>query len=602
MKKIRQYFYFVSFLFMLLFIQQIAQAQPGRPDSTFNGNGIAFVSIPNSYMIPLTGILQKDGELLIAGSGYKDQSKLNADAVILRLNTDGTNDNNFGNNGLVFTDFDNEKEDLLCVSLQQDGKIIGGGNNGFSGYPQKGIAARYDAFGIPDTTFGVNGKIITDYNPLPFSVETIYQTETLENGSILISAAVADTAEAKQVTVKAMYHSNGILDSTFGVNGLLKDSISIPAATDVTGRKIYFDHRSLDDLDHFAISRRLSNGTLDISFNGTGISFIFIDTLGVTPTTCIIQSDKKILIGGFVNTKLCDRSNCDGSDFLLVRYNGNGSIDSSFGNDGIARLNFDLSNELQKILLQADGKILVAGTVTNNPAGFEGAYGLARYLPNGEVDSTFGNNGKEIYGSYDANGRLSGMLISNHRIYLYGRSNENITSSTGFLVYAIQNDYSHHTTTSLKLCPGTLQASFTSDVTGASYQWQQSNDGANFVSITNSDQYAGTGSSTLLLKSIAASWSGYQFRCIAGTDTSSTIILRFVNAWTGAVSNNWEDSGNWSCGQLPNDQTDVVIYNSLVNVNADVSLKSLTLKLGAAVSVSNGHSVLITGTPTLLPE
>jgi hypothetical protein len=218
------------------------------------------------------------------------------------------------------------------------------------------------------------------------------------------------------------------------------------------------------------------------------------------------------------------------------------------------------------------------------------------------VDTAFGNNGKAIYGSYNDNGRLSGMLISNHRIYLYGRSNDNITSSTGFLVYAIQNDYSHHIITSLKLCPGTLQATLTSDVAGASYQWQQSNDGVSFTSITNNNEYAGSTSPTLLLKSIAASWSGYQFRCIAGTDTSSTIMLRFANAWTGAVSNNWEDTGNWSCGQLPNDQSDVLIYNSLVNVNADVSIKSLTLKLGAAVLVSNGHTVLITGTAAQVPD
>ena len=600
MKKYQQGFYFIS----LLFIQHITIAQPGQPDSTFNGNGIAFVSVPNSYMVPLTDILQKDGKLLIAGRGFKDQSKSNADGIILRLNTDGTNDNSFGSNGLVFTDFGNKIEDFFCVSVQQDGKIIAGGSssNGDAGDPQKGVAARYYANGVPDSSFGENGKIITDYNPLPFSVETIYQMETLENGALLANAAVADTADANQVPLKAMYHSNGILDSTFGVNGILKDSGSIPATIDLSGRKIYFDDRSLDDLDHFAISRRLPDGTLDHSFNRTGTSFIFIDTLGVTPSTCIIQPDKKILIGGILNTKLCDRSNCNGRDFLLVRYRDNGSIDSSFGSDGMARLRFDLSNELQKILLQSDGKILVAGTVTNNPAGFEGAYGLARYLPNGQVDSGFGENGKKIYGSFNDDGRLSGMLIRNRRIYLCGRSNENITSSTGFLVYAIQNDYSHHTTTSLKLCPGTLQTSLTSDVTGVSYQWQQGNDGTNFTSITNSDQYAGTESPTLLLKNIALSWSGYQFRCITGTDTSSTIILRFVNAWTGAVSNNWEDTGNWSCGQLPNDQSDVVIYNSLVNVNADVSVKSLTLKLGAAISVSAGHSVLITGSSIQPPE
>ncbi len=136
--------------------------------------------------------------------------------------------------------------------------------------------------------------------------------------------------------------------------------------------------------------------------------------------------------------------------------------------------------------------------------------------------------------------------------------------------------------------------SFVSDVSGATYQWQV-NTGSNFLSIGNDANYSGTTTATLHLTNIPSSFNGYRYRCVIdNTKVSSTFYLQVADSWTGAVSNLWEDPGNWSCGIIPDGNTDVVINSGNVILNSNSSCRSFKVYPGATFTVNPGFIFTVT--------
>ncbi len=119
---------------------------------------------------------------------------------------------------------------------------------------------------------------------------------------------------------------------------------------------------------------------------------------------------------------------------------------------------------------------------------------------------------------------------------------------------------------------------------GYSFQWQVDT-GTGYTNILPSPLYSGIQADTLRLLAMPPSLYGYRYRCIAslnGVDSvSNEEVLRFVTRWTGAVSEDWEDAGNWSCGALPGRETDVEIEAGEIRLSSPVSIRSL--RLGPAV-------------------
>ncbi|UEG49220.1 fibronectin type III domain-containing protein [Ferruginibacter lapsinanis] len=154
-----------------------------------------------------------------------------------------------------------------------------------------------------------------------------------------------------------------------------------------------------------------------------------------------------------------------------------------------------------------------------------------------------------------------------------------------------------------KICPGT-NTTFVSnaDEYQATYQWQV-NTGSGFTNISNNSTYAGATTKTLQLTNIPDTYNGYQYRCllnyVANTVStfkySHTFSIEMVNTWTGAVNNNWNVPGNWSCGTIPTINTDVKINSGNVVVNiTDAVCNSLNIRTAAAtITVSEGNKLTI---------
>lgn len=233
--------------------------QNGTLDTTFGVNGIQNIPVPSSGGAIANAnklVIQPDGKIVLAGRSYNGND---FDIFLMRLSNNGNLDVSFGNGGMVITDFSNSNDQLLDIILQSDGKIIGAGrtassvaNTGFS------TLIRYSATGMVDSTFGINGSVLSQYSPgNNYAHSIILQPD----GKILITG------------------STGIYP-----------------------------------VGDIVIARYTNSGSLDLSFSSTG--YIIKDIMGLDVGSSIrMQTDGKILVGGFggVSNGL--------HDFILTRYN-----------------------------------------------------------------------------------------------------------------------------------------------------------------------------------------------------------------------------------------------------------------------------------------
>lgn len=157
--------------------------------------------------------------------------------------------------------------------------------------------------------------------------------------------------------------------------------------------------------------------------------------------------------------------------------------------------------------------------------------------------------------------------------------------TSAIVVYINQNG------SDAELCPNGSKT-IRSNITGASYQWQV-NTGTGFTNIINGVNYSGVNTVALNLINIPSSWYGYKYRCLVSGNYSKLFTIKFVNRWTGAISTSWELPGNWSCGSVPDINTDVVISTGTVTLNSNTSIRSLKLDPDVILTVNPANILTI---------
>lgn len=168
----------------------------------------------------------------------------------------------------------------------------------------------------------------------------------------------------------------------------------------------------------------------------------------------------------------------------------------------------------------------------------------------------------------------------------------------GSVPYGYAGNLAYFSVASNGICPGS-NTSFTSDITGSSYQWQVDNGSGTFTNLTNASPYSTVTTNTLTLTTPASSLYGYKYRCLVNGNTYSKIFtLKFATNWTGTASTAWETPGNWSCGAVPDANTDVYIAPGKPNaplLNSTRSVRSLHLQNGSTLGVATNQKLTITG-------
>jgi hypothetical protein len=147
----------------------------------------------------------------------------------------------------------------------------------------------------------------------------------------------------------------------------------------------------------------------------------------------------------------------------------------------------------------------------------------------------------------------------------------------------------------VQVCPnGTIKIG--SNLSGTTYQWQESTDSITYNNISNGANYSGATTDTLTLINIPSSWYGNLYRCVVNGSYSFTFPIKITNYWTGAVDNTWENPANWSCGTVPDGYTDVFVNaGAVIVLNSNTSIGSLTLNPGASFTVNPPYTLTILG-------
>ena len=197
----------------------------------------------------------------------------------------------------------------------------------------------------------------------------------------------------------------------------------------------------------------------------------------------------------------------------------------------------------------------------------------------------------------------TGSIFSNGQSLFYARdANVQFSNADSYLLSGTQVDPGTQTSfakfaTYFGFCPGN-NVTYFSNISGATYRWQVDT-GNGFINIPDGTVYSGTATNTLVLSAPPTSYNTYKYRCVVnGTGFSEVFTYKIGVTWLGTTSNVWNVAGNWSCGIIPDQYTDVQINPGALNnpfVISDVTIHSLTVNPNATVTVATGFNIILTG-------
>jgi len=314
----------------------------------------------------------------------------------------GDLDPSFGEKGLVTSNF-GQFDTAFGVAVQVDGKIVATGNTissvaGSPGSQQLVALARYNVDGTPDATFGPNGQITTTIR----GNEAARAIALASDGKIVVGGGTTRLVGSGSDFFLARYNPDGSLDAGFGTDGLVVTSvgtsgsqIGAAAVAIQPDGKILAAGTAADVMtgDEFALVRYDTDGSLDASF---GIGGIALTSASVDSgaSAIALQSDGNILLGGVALVQRLDQPVPDFA-FALVRYLPSGVTDATFGSGGVVVTDVTpgSNSSVQSLVVEADGGIVVAGTIGGHFPRGSNESALARYRPDGTLDQRFGMDG-----------------------------------------------------------------------------------------------------------------------------------------------------------------------------------------------------------------
>ncbi len=385
--KIHRYLSLVPCRLMAVFIWCLCLtlsvlAAPGDLDLTFDSDGKVILPIGISTNdLAFAVAVQSDGKIVVGGQS-------NSNFTLVRYNTDGSLDTTFGTGGVVITSVGSVGSSVRAIAIQTDGKIVAVGSS-FDGLTDDFAVARYHPNGTLDTSFDTDGKVTT---AIGSSIEIGMGVVIQSNGFIIVTGYSYTGSDVDIALVR--YKPEGSLDGGFGTGGIVTTSIGSMSdvanavAIQSDGKIVVAGYSTTVSNTDFAVVRYNTNGTLDGGFGTGGIVTTSAGSSGESANDVVIQTNGFIVTAGY---------SFDGGnfDFTLVRYKPDGNLDPTFDGDGIVTTPIGgLDENANTAAIQSDGKIVVGGWSFNGASGND--FALARYNTNGTLDSSFGTGGKVI--------------------------------------------------------------------------------------------------------------------------------------------------------------------------------------------------------------
>jgi uncharacterized delta-60 repeat protein len=365
----------------------------GTVDATFGVGGKVITNFAAGDVV--AGLaLQADGKIVVAGTAFNGQNK---DFAVTRYNTDGSLDTTFDGDGKLTTAVRSVDDAATGVVVQPDGKIVVVGTSydiGVLSQPEiigriqstrDDIAVvRYNPDGTLDTTFSGDGK---DTRSIGTGESQFNNSGNYDiaggvalgtNGAIYVAAS-ADVYQQQHNMLTVGFGSAG------GSGG--NSSASVPDSNGFDERGQAVATRADGTVFLVGYGYTASGNGYDFLVAGSGFSGGYVRTDfggGLDFGEAIaIQGDGKVIAAGYVDW---GSGAVRRYDFVLARYNADGSLDTTFDGDGKVRTGFGGDGMAASMVILPDGRILVGGTRT---IGSRSDFALARYNADGSLDSTF---------------------------------------------------------------------------------------------------------------------------------------------------------------------------------------------------------------------
>jgi uncharacterized delta-60 repeat protein len=366
---------------------------PGKPDYTFGSGGTVTAELAEAGE-SLSMAVHPSGRIMVSLTA---KGVFNLDQAIMSFMDDGATDTAFGTGGTIYADFGLDDSNSY-LDVDDDGYVYTAGMtlNGSQYFMNLG---KFDDRGAADASFGNNGKALGFIN----GRDNVRTAAIQPDGKAVLAGATMSAWKNYLAIVR--FTQDGLADDAFGIEGKMVEEIPDSMANSLA---IQPDGKILaagsvlkegeDNIEDLILIRYKSDGSRDSSFGANGIVIIDLgyDEAGMGVE---VLPDGKIVVAGW-------SCSSESMDFMVARLNSNGSLDSSFGTNGIALTDFGGNDLLRVVAVQADGRIVAAGSAL---AGSYSSFAVARYNADGSNDESFDSDGMAVYDL--GPGCASGLVI-----------------------------------------------------------------------------------------------------------------------------------------------------------------------------------------------
>jgi uncharacterized delta-60 repeat protein len=386
----------------------LADPSTGYLDRTFSDDGKILTDVAGNDIGEAVAV-QADGKIVAVGSAHAG-----GDIVVARYDTDGAPDDTFGTNGIVVTDIASD-DAAFAVAIQDDQEID------VAGFVDDGASAavlRYDPDGSLDSTFGGGDGVAT----MSVGAGAMFLGIAIQPDDSIVATGTGNAAGfGSGDALIARFDPTGAADATFG-GGDGFTTTKVGVAGQASGIAIQDDGAivvagwSYNILGNSSVVvlRYDSGGSLDPTFSGDGKVKTVTEDGFDRGSDVVVKGDGSIVVVG-----------SSGYEYgLLAGYTSDGSADTTFGDNGIVLTDLGGFDGFAAEALQDDGAIVAVGTGSQHRYGSD-SMAVARYLPDGTLDPSFGGDGVVFtafgIGPYDEQARASGVALqSDDKIVVVG--------------------------------------------------------------------------------------------------------------------------------------------------------------------------------------
>lgn len=345
--------------------------------------------------------------------------------AVAQFLSDGTLDESFGESGFATIEFSTFHCLVKAITVQEDGKIILVGNYDNNYYTDPAIA-RFNEDGTIDTTFGVDGLVKFD---LSAQFDDFNDVVVQPDGKIVVAGSSYKYGTDDFLLVR--FNEDGSTDNSFGVDGFVYSDFDetedvIYSVLLQKDKKILVSGYSGYGSVYFAAARYLENGLLDPTFSIDGKITIESGSRADKSYSMAFQSDSSIVLAGNHHAGATD-------EYMFARISTFGVLDNTFGTGGILYIStLNATDIIKDVVVQSDDKIVACGS-RNNEAVF------VRVTRNGALDNTFGVDGILMLAEADNTNILNALAITADN-FVIGAGSANQDDYSDFLLLQINVD------------------------------------------------------------------------------------------------------------------------------------------------------------------